>query len=184
MKPQKAQMAQSEERHRLDDAIDAIAARLTHVDDDPAMVSQIVNALPERATWFGWLFHSWAPRLAVGVLAVGASFIVLRTSDERSTDVLRAEATSAPMVELRAAVEPTVVERPLAVHRAIVERPQNDRGTIDAPDFDRSLPAMSAVAALELDSLAPRSLPEDAPLTLAPLAIADLPLTAEPISPR
>jgi len=44
--------------------------------------------------------------------------------------------------------------------------------------------ALGAVAALTFDSLAPNALAEDAPLTLAPLAIADLPLMAETISPR
>jgi hypothetical protein len=37
---------------------------------------------------------------------------------------------------------------------------------------------------LSIDSLVPARLPEDAPLTLRPLAIEDLPLAAEPISPE
>jgi hypothetical protein len=51
-------------------------------------------------------------------------------------------------------------------------------------DFDRSLPAIVAMEALTIDALAPANLTEEAPLTLTPLAIADLPLTAESNSPR
>jgi len=51
-------------------------------------------------------------------------------------------------------------------------------------DHERSLPALGAVTALAFDSLTPVSLPEDAPLTLKPLEIADLPLTADGVSPR
>jgi len=51
-------------------------------------------------------------------------------------------------------------------------------------DFEHSLPSIAAVAALQLEVIAPATLPEDATLTLEPLALADLPLTADPISPR
>ena len=50
-------------------------------------------------------------------------------------------------------------------------------------DFEFSLPPIEAVASLELEAIAPASLAEDAPLTLQPLAIVDLP-TAEANSPR
>jgi hypothetical protein len=177
-------------RDQLDEAIDQVAARLTHMTEDEGLALRIVNQLPERATWLGWLFHSWAPRLAVGVLAVGTALVVLRTFDDRSPDVLRTENAGLPTVVASPIVEPapdvrrTIAEPSQIVRRTIVERPQNDRRTLDAPDFERSLPPIAAVRALEFDSLAPVSLPEDAPLTVAPLAIADLPLTAESDFPR
>jgi hypothetical protein len=172
---------------QLDQAIDQVAARLTRVGDNDALASQIINALPDRPAWsLYWLM----PRLAItATLAAIAITVVLRTFDERSTAVLRTENASQPAVALGPIVEPlndrrTIVERPSNERRTTVERPSNDRRTLDAPDFERSLEAIEALSALELDSLAPVSLPEDAPLTLAPLAIADLPLAPEPISPR
>jgi hypothetical protein len=166
----------------LDRAIDAVAARLTRVEQDDAFAQRIVNALPERSPTY-W----WAPRLAfTAALAIGVSLVVLRTFDERSTDVLRTENPSAPMAAYpAAAANRTAVELELIVRRTIVEPPQNDRRTtVDVPDFDRSLEAIDALGALSLASVAPSVLPEDAPLTLPPLAIEELPLTAETISPR
>ena len=171
-------------RDQLDQAIDHVAARLTHVTDDEGLALRIMETLPDRS---GWSLQWLMPRLAfTAMLAVAIAYVVLQPFGERSTDVLRTEVVSASAVELAAAAPEhrTNVEPALFVRRTIVERPQNDRRTIDVPDFERSLPSLVAVAALEFDSLAPVSLPEDAPLTLAPLAIADLPLTAEPISPR
>jgi len=68
------------------------------------------------------------------------------------------------------------------VRRTVAEPPLTDRRTTmsaDAADHEFSLPAMAKVAALAVDTLPPASLPEDAPLTVAPLAIAGLPLTAD-----
>ena len=59
-------------RDRLDDAIDHVVTRMVRVDENDALASQIINALPERASWFGWLFHSWAPRLAMIAIVVVA----------------------------------------------------------------------------------------------------------------
>ena len=173
-------------RDRLDESIDAVAARMTRVTEDATLASRIADALPERSRWtFSWL----APRLAItAALAIGVSLVVLRTFDDRSTDVLRTEVTSSPSatqpVTLIAPEQRTRVEPPLIVRRTIAEPSSNDRRTIDAPDFDRSLPALETASALAFDSLAPVSLPEDAPLTLKPLEIADLPLTADIFSPH
>ena len=167
----------------LDRAIDAVAARLTRVEQDDAFAQRIVNALPERSP-----MHWWAPRLAfTAAIVIGVSLGVLRMFDERSTDVLRTAVVSSPAMQLPAAAPEhrTNVEPAFLVRRTIVERPQNDRRTtVDVPDFDRSLQAIEALGALSLASVAPSVLPEDAPLTLPPLAIEELPLTAETISPR
>jgi len=168
---------------RLDDAIDAVAMRMTSVEETDAFATRILASLPDRSPW---ILQSWIPRLAItAALGIAATFVVLRTFDAGSTDVLRSTDNRSTMVLAAAVPEHrTLVEPPQIVRRTIVERSQNDRRTIDVPDHERSLPSIAAVAGLNIDSLAPSALPEDAPLTLAPLAIADLPLTAESISPR
>ena len=57
--------------HRLDRAIDHVAKRLTQVDDDTQFASRIIAALPDRRTWFGWLTHASAPRLALLAIVAG-----------------------------------------------------------------------------------------------------------------
>ena len=72
-------------QERLDQAIDRVAKRLTHVDEDAQFASRIVAALPERFTWFGWLTHSWAPRLAMmAIVAVSAVLWNARQTTEVS----------------------------------------------------------------------------------------------------
>jgi len=164
----------------LDQAIDSVAARMTRVEKDDALAGRILAALPDPAPLY-W----WAPRLAIiSVLAVGALIFVLWPFSERSTDVLRAGVTSSSPIEMAAAVPEhrTYVEPPRIAGRTIVEPPSNDPETV--VDFERSLPSIAAVGVLNIDSLVAVSLPEDAPLTLKLLAIEELPLTAESVSPR
>jgi hypothetical protein len=51
-------------------------------------------------------------------------------------------------------------------------------------DFDRSLAAVATPGVLAIESLNPESLPAEVALAIAPLAIADLALTAESFPPR
>lgn len=163
---------------RLDDAIEQVAKRLIRVAEDDALAARIANALPERSP-IRW----WAPRLAITTgLAIGALFSVLRPFDGRSTGVLRTESSSAPFVEFRAAIQRTSVEPELIVRRSTVERSSNDRRT--TADFDRSLAAIASPLPLALGAVEPSDLPGQSPLIVAPLAIADLPLTAENNVPR
>jgi len=168
-------------RDQLDHAIDQVAARLTHVTNDEGLALLIIETLPERPTWsLYWLM----PRLAItaGIAAIAIT-VVLRTFDDRSTEVLRSAVLSSPAVqparvpEHRTDVEPTQILR-----RTIVERSQNDRRTIQ--DFERSLAAVAAPDALILELLSPASLPAEDALAIAPLAIVDLALTAESFPPR
>src|SRR5262245_52530179 len=62
-------------RDHLDDVIDRVSARLTHVDEDPLFAARVIASLPERVTWFGWLTHSWAPRLAMIAIVAGAAVL-------------------------------------------------------------------------------------------------------------
>jgi hypothetical protein len=169
-------------RDHLDDAIDSVAARMTRVEENDALAIRISSSLPDRRVGLGWIFAGWAPRLAVLALGALAITVVLRTFDDGSTGVLRTESASVPFVEFRAAVERPAVEPEPIVRRTPVEPSSNDRRTTE--DFDRSLEALVAPAALALGTLAPSDLPVQGSLVLEPLAIADLPLTAEIISPR
>lgn len=173
-------------RDQLDHAIDQVAARLTHVDEDDTLAARISSSLPERRGGLTWLLAGWAPRLAMLVLAAFAVTVVLRTFDGRPADVLRTFDVRSTGVQLavevpehRTYVEPTLNER-----RTIVERPSNDRRTIDVPDFDRSLAAVAAPRVLTIELLSPASLAAEDALAIAPLAIADLALTAESFPPR
>ncbi len=170
-------------RDPLDQAIDHVAARLTHVTEDEGLALRIIETLPERPTW---TWHWLMPRFAITAgIAMATALVVLRPFSDRSTTALRSAVFSSPgmqpaaVPEHRTHVEPTLNNR-----RTTVEPSSNDRRTIDVPDFERSLPSLGAVAVLELDSLAPDSLPASEGLVLESLVIADLPLTAEPISPR
>jgi len=174
MRPQQA------DRDRLDEAIDLVAARMTHVDDDAALASRIVAALPERPAWS---LHWLMPRLAItAALALATAFVVLRSFDDRSATVLQTENAPAPVVAPAPVAQRAVVEAPPIVPRGIGRPASNAPRTaedLDRPDHDFSLPAIAAVAALNVDTLMPASLPEDEPLTVAPLTIADLPLGGE-----
>ncbi len=173
------------DRDHLDAAIDRVAARMVALPDDGEMTLRIVSALPERSSRLRWLMPQFA---AIGALALAALAItvVLRTFDDRSTTVLRSAVLRSPAVELAtAAVEHRTTREPASnVRRTFAAPSQNDRRTTDVPDHERSLPAIAAIRSLDFDSLAPVSLPEDAALTLEPLVIADLPLTADSFSPR
>jgi hypothetical protein len=170
-------------RHdRLDEAIDQVAARLTEVTASAGLAQRIAASLPDRSPW---LLYSWIPRLAItAMLAAGVSFVVLRRFDDRSTYVLRTFGVRSTDVQFAVAVSEhrTNVEPALIVRRTIVEPPQNDRRT--TADHERSLEAIVTPAALALGTVAPRDLPAQGSLGVEPLAIADLPLTAETISPR
>jgi hypothetical protein len=170
-------------RDRLDDAIDQVVTRMVRVEENAALASQILNALPARASWFGWLFHSWAPRLAMIAIVVTAGIVWgnRKPATSPQLDPLASTRTVAEPAALVAAVQEAAPGRTTPLERVEPVEPLEPLAV--AADFERSLPSLGAVAVMEFDSLAPVSLPEDAPLTLTPLAIADLPLTAE-FSPR
>ena len=170
-------------RDRLDEAIDHVAARMTRVEDNDAFATEIINALPERTVWSGWLFQSWAPRLAMLAIVVAAGMVwANRKPDAVKTVELLAISQPAPApIQLVAAAQAAEPLRAQPVERM---EPVERLEPAPATDFDRSLPAIAAMRVLVFDSLAPESLPEDAPLTLKPLAIESLPLTDDSFSPR
>lgn len=163
MRPQKAQTTQTE----LDDVIDRVASRLTHVEDDPMFAKRIIASLPERR-------RAWRSvwRLAMVGAAAAVAMIVLRTFNDGSPDVLRSNRLVV-VASLQPAVARAIVELP-SVRRTIVEPSLNDRRT----DHERSLPPLS-VAALTEDALPAEGALSLEPLSVPSLPVADLPLTAE-----
>jgi hypothetical protein len=169
---------------RIDEAIDHVASRLTHVDDDPALAAHIVSILPARS---GWSLHWLLPRLAITTAVAGAvALIVLRSFDDGSTEVLRTDNARAPIVELARAITAQ------APGTAIVEPELNVRRTTVAPslnvgrteDHEFSLVAIATPESLGLGSITPHDLPAEDALAIAPLALTDLPSMDEPRFPR
>jgi hypothetical protein len=168
-------------RDRLDDAIDDVVTRLVHVKENDALATQIINALPERVSWFGWLFHSWAPRLAmIAIVAVAGIVWGNRTpATTPQLDPLASTLTVPQPVVLVASVREAEPNRTMPLeHLEPLERME------PSADFDRSLAAVAAPGVLTIESLSPASLPAEDALAIAPLAIADLALTAESFPPR
>lgn len=161
----------------LDLAIDVVAKRLTHVEDDQIFAAKIVAALPERTTWFGW----WMPRLAgaaillavvlasvrlpFGVSSTKVATNVPQPPDGRSTNVQRSFGERSTVVAANVPANDlgTLDERSSNVQRTRVKRPSNESSNVLPSDHEFSLPALPGAASIEL----------------APLAIADLPLIGE-----
>ena len=178
-------MTPIEHRDRLDDVIDVVAKQLTRVEDDPHLAARIAASLPDRSrSVFGW----WAPRLAMIAVAVAAAIAWGPRGPRDGAQVVQPLAFSQPLASPVTFVA-TVSEflEPLEPLEALDRLEPLDRvepaGAGPRADFEFSLPPIEAVASLELEAIAPASLAEDAPLTLQPLAIVDLP-TAEANSPR
>jgi len=167
-------------RDQLDDAIDSVAKRLTHVEDDAVFASRVIASLPERTTWFGWLTHSWAPRLAmIAVIVVTA----VLWNNRRTTELppIQIAATFPPFAGCMCVyeVEPVVPVRIKPVERLEPMEPLGPRS-----DFDRSLPAVASPVAIDVASLTTGGLPAEDSLSLPSLVVADLPLTAETFPQR
>ena len=165
----------------LDTAMDAVAKQLTHVEHDPHLSARIATSLPERSSWsLGW----WAPRLALITIVVAAGIVWGNRGEvvTPASPLASSQPFTTPTV-LVASVREAEPNRTMPLERLERLEPLEPREPARS-DFERSLSALDAVNALALAPLAPVSLPEDAPLTLAPLAIADLPLAPESISPR
>jgi len=127
------------------------------------------------------LFHSWAPRLAMIAIVVAAGIVWGNRKP--------APTQPNPLASTMSAIEPAAfvaAVREAEPNRTMPLEPVEPLEPLEPlrMDFDRSLPAIVAIASLDFDSLAPDALPASEGLVLESLVIADLPLTAEPISPR
>jgi hypothetical protein len=155
----------------LDTAIDRVAARMVAVPDDPDMTLRIVGALPERSSRRGWLIPQLA---ALGALAVAAVLWSMRGQPAGPTVL-----PSAGIAPVAAFPRVTPREPGTLVRTHISEPPEPPPPSEPSRiDFERALPA------IELSVIGTEALPAFEALTLAPIEIGELPLTAEPMSPN
>lgn len=181
MRPQKAQTAQHDQ---LDAAIDHVAARMVAVRDDPDMLLRIASALPPRSSRLGWLIPQFAALSVIVVAAVWWSMGERLTAPAVLPSTVIAGFSVPPGVSARGPEreperepepepEPRTSRTKLSEPPAPSEPPEPLRS-----DFDRALPA------LELSVIGPAPLAIAESLTLAPLEIGELPLTAEAVVPN
>lgn len=167
-------------RDQLDDAIDSVAKRLTHVEDDAVFASRVIASLPERSTWFGWLTQSWAPRLAMIAVIVAAAAL---WSDRRTTE---SPASSEPLASVATVSQPTMFVA--SVNRERLEpvrtRPLERLEPVEPLEPFNGLPSVETPTALALSDVAPEALVDARVLRVPLLVLSDLPLTAETFSQR
>ena len=159
----------------LDAAIDQVAARMVAVQDDPDMTLRIVGALPARSSRLGWLIPQFA---ALGALVVAA--VLWSTRDQPATPIVLPSTEIAAVAAFPNATEREPGTRTLGTLRTLGTQPSEPAEPSEPSeplaDFARSLPA------LELSAIGPQALPVAEPLTLEPIEIGELPLTATTIS--
>lgn len=164
----------------LDEAIDHVARHLTRVEDDAMFASRVIASLPERTTWFGWLTHSWAPRLAMIAIIVVASLLWSR---RHTTEV----PTSAPLL-----ASSVTVSAPSALVASVSREPLEPRRTKPTERLEPveplepfvGLPSVEVPTALALNEVAPAALVEEGSMPVPLLVTSDLPLTAETFPQR
>lgn len=169
-------------RDHLDDAIDRVAQRLTRVDDDAQFASRIIGTLPERLTWFGWLTHAWAPRLAMMAIVAGTlafwSSIALPRSAGQLRHTTEVTASAPPLASVANTNWPQLVQSINAERRAVREVANRALQQVEPIEPFEGLPS------LVVHDAAPAALPAQSALTIAPLVIDELPLTAESFPER
>jgi hypothetical protein len=162
---------------RLDFAIDHVASRMVAVPDDGEMTLRIVSALPERTSRLRWLMPQLA---AIGAIVIAA--LVWTTRNESSREIaMLPSSPGTSMIGLAnpiAAAAPGTALRTMPLERLeLLERLEPLEG-----DHERSLLPIEAVAALVVPSMSPVEIPATELLTIAPIAVSDLPMTAESFS--
>ena len=161
-------------RDQLDDAIDHVAKRLTHVDDDAQFSARVIAALPERVTWFGWLTHSWAPRLAMMAIIAGTFvFWSARHSNEVAPAAQPLASVANPnWPQLTRSVEPERLE-------LVSRMPLEPVEPLEPMEPYQGLPSIDAPKAIAVNEVGPVALPDGGSLSLPSLTLTELPLTAE-----
>ena len=168
---------------RLDTAIDHVAARMVAVPVDEEMVLRIVSALPERSSRWRWLLPQLA---AIGALAIGALVWTTRTPQSSATTPLVSSSLNlmAGLASVVAAdgteAEIAASARPLALREGLELLEPWRNGS----DHERSLAPIEAAAALVVPPIVQTEIPATELLTIAPIDIGELPMTAESFSQR
>ena len=157
------------DKHALDRAIDHVASRMVAVPDDPDMALRIAATLPDRSSRLGWLMPQFA---AFGALAIAIAVWAMREQPASRTVL-----PSTPMVAVALPAEASAA-KPAAEPPSVRTRPLEFLAPLELleRDFERALPA------LELSAIGPAALPATEALTVEPIEIGELPLTAETIS--
>lgn len=159
----------------LDDAIDAVSRRMVDVPDDADLAMRIVQSLPDRESTARWLM----PRLAL--VSAAALALVVWTTRVPTLPVLPSIAVNGlaspvALVPSAAAREPAPAPEPARTPLLVLVEPLEPLG---ASDHERSLPPIAGPAAIPMSELATTTLPATPSLVLAPIEIADLPMTTE-----
>ena len=174
---------------RLDSAIDQVAAQMVAVPDDGDLTLRIVSALPERTSRLRWLIPQLA---AIGAIVIAVWVWTTRNESTPAIAMLPSSAGT-PMIALAnpvAAHEPGTALRTMPLERLEPLEPLERLEGMEPPvsgaslDHERALLPIEAVAALVVPSVSPVEIPATELLTIAPIAIRDLPMTAEFFSPQ
>lgn len=163
------------ERAKLDTAIDQVARRLVAVPDDAELAARIVASLPERSPRWWWLMPQFA--------ALGAIVLAVAVWASRDRDVPALEPLVARM-EALIAVSPTVIELKPELPRTRLLEPLEPLEALGSVDFDRSLSPVAAPSPLDVPALQTEDITAPEPLHIAPIELADLPLSGAPSSPQ
>ena len=165
----------------IDTAIDHVAARMVQVREDEDLAFRIASALPERSSRLRWLTPQFA---AIAAFAIAA---VVWTTRETAPPSLLPSSDAAAMAGTRntvTAIAPGTIARGTAVRTRPLEllEPLEPVEPLEG-DHERSLPPIAGMRALVMSEVSPVELPATPALTLAPIEITDLPLTAESFPP-
>ena len=161
-------------RDPLDGAIDQVAQRLTRVDEDAQFASRIIAALPERMTWFGWLTHAWAPRLAMMAIVAGT---LVFWSTRHTTDVT-------PAAQPLASVANTNWPQLASAARRREPLAANSSKPLEAVAPMEPVEPFGGLPSLALADVAPAPLHVEDVLAVPALELVELPLTAESFPER
>ena len=179
--------ARSAKVDRLDAAIDQVTARMMQVRDDEELALRIASALPERSSRFSWLIPQFA---AIAAFAIAAVVWTMRDTTTPSVLPSSGVAGLVGLPNTVAAIAPGTAVRTVPLESAFARlssgelRRDRPLEPLDGADFERSLAPIEAMSAIVMNDVAPGELPASAALTLAPIEIIDLPMTAESFSPR
>ena len=168
---------------RLDAAIDHVAARMVAVPDDGEMTLRIVSALPERTSRLRWLIPQFA---AIGALAIAALVWTTRTPQSSATTPLVSSSLSlmAGLANVVAANGTEAENAASARSLELRERLESLEPWRNGSDHERSLAPIEAAAALVVPPIVQTEIPATELLTIAPIDIGELPMTAESFSQR
>ena len=155
---------------RLDAAIDYVAARMVAVPDDGEMTLRIVSALPERTSRLRWLIPQFA--------AIAAIAIVLAWTTGNENDPEIAMLPSSAGTSLVGLANPVAAAAPGTALRTMPLEHLEPMEPLQPLEGDHE----RAVAALVVPAMSPVEIPATELLTIAPIAVSDLPMTAASFS--